>query len=388
MRIRTEDESNAFWQQYDSDEFFILPYERAAVVFWRLSVALAVIHCVLTFGWTFVRALGYFLDCIYTSVVAGIKYPKRFGARFWLQLLFIFLLGGQGLFMVSVICLIGPCTILYYVPKVLLDGEFAWLTVDFWVVEFGFVLLTIAMIGKQQPSISSIETPPLPVRVGTAILLNTVYAAYFGSISLHRYAIMMMELSTQERSIRNSDRVEGALYFKQGGLSIILRAGFCAIISFGYLATIMWKKSCKSVKRPKMNVYSQTTMDDDDEDDDIELEALTTSTFYNTGSSSNAAGFNSDYDDRFRGARLQQFLSRSHYQVLDLPENATTRDISKAYRRLARRYHPDQNRDVDATPMFRRIQEASEVLRDPILRRQYDAERRWTGLYSFGRTPL
>jgi molecular chaperone DnaJ len=63
-----------------------------------------------------------------------------------------------------------------------------------------------------------------------------------------------------------------------------------------------------------------------------------------------------------------------HYAVLGLPPEASLADIKRAYRRLARRYHPGINPgDRTAEAMFRRISEAYETLTDPVRREQYDA---------------
>jgi curved DNA-binding protein len=63
-----------------------------------------------------------------------------------------------------------------------------------------------------------------------------------------------------------------------------------------------------------------------------------------------------------------------YYQVLGLEKNATQEDVKKAYRRLARKHHPDLNpQDKEAHRKFQRINEANEVLSDPEKRKKYDA---------------
>mmetsp|Transcript_27035 Transcript_27035/g.60762 ORF Transcript_27035/g.60762 Transcript_27035/m.60762 type:complete len:283 (+) Transcript_27035:424-1272(+) len=63
----------------------------------------------------------------------------------------------------------------------------------------------------------------------------------------------------------------------------------------------------------------------------------------------------------------------THYQVLEVGEDAKLIDIKKAYRRLALRYHPDRNDGtVDATEKFKRISEAYTVLSNGDTRRSYD----------------
>ena len=62
------------------------------------------------------------------------------------------------------------------------------------------------------------------------------------------------------------------------------------------------------------------------------------------------------------------------YVVLGLSPGATLADVKRAYRRLARRYHPDINPGDDAAAaIFRRVAEAYEILSDPVRRRNYDA---------------
>jgi curved DNA-binding protein len=63
-----------------------------------------------------------------------------------------------------------------------------------------------------------------------------------------------------------------------------------------------------------------------------------------------------------------------YYQTLGINKNASGDDIKKAYRKLARKYHPDMNpNDKEAHKKFQRINEANEVLSDPEKRKKYDA---------------
>jgi molecular chaperone DnaJ len=63
---------------------------------------------------------------------------------------------------------------------------------------------------------------------------------------------------------------------------------------------------------------------------------------------------------------------RDYYEVLGLNRGATPEEIKKAFRRLARQYHPDVNKDSDAETRFKEINEAYEVLSDQDKRAAYD----------------
>lgn len=61
-----------------------------------------------------------------------------------------------------------------------------------------------------------------------------------------------------------------------------------------------------------------------------------------------------------------------YYKILGLSKTATAEDIKKTYRKLARQYHPDTNKDAGAQKKFQEINEANEVLSDPDKRKKYD----------------
>ena len=64
------------------------------------------------------------------------------------------------------------------------------------------------------------------------------------------------------------------------------------------------------------------------------------------------------------------------YEVLGVNQDATVAEIKKSYHTQALRYHPDKSGgDEEATEMFRRVQEAYEVLSNPLERRYYDDNR-------------
>ncbi|MGW4475197.1 DnaJ C-terminal domain-containing protein [Nonomuraea sp. NPDC004354] len=66
-------------------------------------------------------------------------------------------------------------------------------------------------------------------------------------------------------------------------------------------------------------------------------------------------------------------MAKDFYQVLGVTRTAGQEEIQRAYRRLARLYHPDVNREPGAEERFKEISEAYRVLGDPAARRRYDA---------------
>jgi curved DNA-binding protein CbpA len=66
-------------------------------------------------------------------------------------------------------------------------------------------------------------------------------------------------------------------------------------------------------------------------------------------------------------------MSKNYYEILGVPNDATPDQIKDAYRKLARKYHPDLNpNDKGATRKFQEVNEANEVLSDPQKRKAYD----------------
>jgi curved DNA-binding protein len=65
-------------------------------------------------------------------------------------------------------------------------------------------------------------------------------------------------------------------------------------------------------------------------------------------------------------------VAKDFYDILGVPRTATSDQIQQAYRKLARKYHPDVNSDPGAADTFKEIGEAYEVLSDPVSRKKYD----------------
>jgi curved DNA-binding protein len=63
---------------------------------------------------------------------------------------------------------------------------------------------------------------------------------------------------------------------------------------------------------------------------------------------------------------------QDYYKILGVPRNAEDAEIKKAYRKLARKYHPDVNTAADAEDKFKEVNEAYDVLRDKEKRKAYD----------------
>src|SRR5881275_999780 len=63
---------------------------------------------------------------------------------------------------------------------------------------------------------------------------------------------------------------------------------------------------------------------------------------------------------------------KDYYASLGVDRNASEDDIKKAYRKLARKYHPDVSKEANAEERFKELSEAYETLRDPEKRAAYD----------------
>jgi Ca-activated chloride channel family protein len=73
-------------------------------------------------------------------------------------------------------------------------------------------------------------------------------------------------------------------------------------------------------------------------------------------------------------------IENDYYAVLGIPQSATDEEIRRAYRALARRYHPDSRTESAPTTLFHDVQTAYAVLSDPLQRRAYDRQRAEAGL--------
>ncbi|MFF4008498.1 molecular chaperone DnaJ [Streptomyces sp. NPDC001717] len=72
----------------------------------------------------------------------------------------------------------------------------------------------------------------------------------------------------------------------------------------------------------------------------------------------------------------KDFVEKDYYKVLGVPKDATEAEIKKAYRKLAREFHPDANKgDSSAEERFKEISEANDILGDPKKRKEYDEAR-------------
>lgn len=72
----------------------------------------------------------------------------------------------------------------------------------------------------------------------------------------------------------------------------------------------------------------------------------------------------------------KDFVEKDYYKVLGVPKDATEAEIKKAYRKLAREFHPDANKgDTSAEERFKEISEANDILGDAKKRKEYDEAR-------------
>ncbi len=65
-------------------------------------------------------------------------------------------------------------------------------------------------------------------------------------------------------------------------------------------------------------------------------------------------------------------MDKDYYKIMGVSQDASEKDIKMAYRKLARKYHPDISKEPDAEEQFKEMAEAYEVLKDPKKRSEYD----------------
>src|SRR6266699_1760750 len=75
-------------------------------------------------------------------------------------------------------------------------------------------------------------------------------------------------------------------------------------------------------------------------------------------------------------APQREWFEKDYYEVLGVPKGASEKDVARAYRKLAKQYHPDANSgDKEAEERFKEISAAHDVLGDAEKRKEYDEVR-------------
>ncbi|CAL0308792.1 unnamed protein product [Lupinus luteus] len=87
---------------------------------------------------------------------------------------------------------------------------------------------------------------------------------------------------------------------------------------------------------------------------------------------SSSSIFSSSNNSKFKTFLVSASSSRDYYSTLRIPKSASVQEIKAAYRKLARQYHPDVNKEPGATEKFKEVSAAYEVLSDDKKRALYD----------------
>src|SRR5260370_5804573 len=89
-----------------------------------------------------------------------------------------------------------------------------------------------------------------------------------------------------------------------------------------------------------------------------------------------------------RFKRMATTTKQDYYELLGVPRKASAKDIRTAFRKLARKYHPDLNPgDKSAEEKFKQLQEAYDVLSDTKKRQMYDQHACYSGNFHPGAAP-
>src|ERR1041384_6059739 len=78
---------------------------------------------------------------------------------------------------------------------------------------------------------------------------------------------------------------------------------------------------------------------------------------------------------------------KDYYKILGVPRTAADEEIKKAYRKLARKYHPDVSKEANAKEKFQEVSEAYETLKDQEKRAAYDSLGRFNPGQDFRPSP-
>ncbi|XP_046672184.1 protein tumorous imaginal discs, mitochondrial-like isoform X2 [Homalodisca vitripennis] len=85
------------------------------------------------------------------------------------------------------------------------------------------------------------------------------------------------------------------------------------------------------------------------------------------------SGFGNQTSQRKFHTSNRLLKKKDYYEILGVSRNASAKDIKKSYFQLAKKYHPDTNKDPDAVKRFQEVSEAYEVLSDEGKRKEYDS---------------